>query len=97
MYTATMLYTFKTSNFPEACAIWQRVVFERAQKQAGFVRMQFLTNCPEAMAIGTWQDKSFAEAFMQTGVFRELMAQLESHCSALPMPKVWHLECFAGD
>jgi hypothetical protein len=42
MYTATMQYHFTAESFDQACT------------QKGFVRMQFLTTRPKALAIGTW-------------------------------------------
>jgi len=94
MYTATMIYKFKANDFAGACALWQRHVLESARNQPGFVRMQFLVDSPQAMAIGTWQAKSHAEAFMQTGVFQRLMAELTQFCDSPPIPHIWDLLYF---
>ncbi len=94
MYTATMLYHFKEASFDLACEIWKSHVLQAASNQEGFVRMQFLVASPEALAIGTWQEKVHAEAFMKTGVFTRLMFELETLCAASPQPKVWDLHFF---
>ena len=95
MYTATMNYRFKPEDFEKACALWEYHVFDAARGQAGFVRMQFLIDKPQAMAIGTWQKKADAEAFMNTGVFKRLMAALEGYCDGQPSPHIWELKYFA--
>jgi hypothetical protein len=94
MYTATMHYHFVPDRFEQACALWEKHVITAARSQNGFVRMHFLTAAPEALAIGTWQSKSDAEAFMKTGVFTRLMADLEVLCTEPPLPKVWELKYF---
>lgn len=94
MYTATMEYTFRPEAFDQACQIWREVVLDAAARQPGFVRMQFLTSQPGALAIGTWQDKASAEAFMRTGVFKVLMDRIESLCAARPQPRTWELAWF---
>jgi quinol monooxygenase YgiN len=94
MYTATMQYRFRQGSFGLACEIWRKQVLEHARSQPGFVRMQFLTAEPDALAIGTWREKADAEAFMQTGVFIRLMAELESLCDGRPQPRIWDLRYF---
>ena len=95
MYTATVEYEFKEELFQDACSIWEENVFNLARKQNGFVRMQFLTASPKALAIGTWQDASYAQAFMQTGVFKDLLGKLRPLLVEEPRPRVWDLACFA--
>jgi quinol monooxygenase YgiN len=90
LFTATMHYRFRPEGFAAACEIWRRHVIEAAKAQPGFVQMQFLVAEPEAMAIGTWRDKSNAEDFMKTGVFVRLMAELEGLCATPPQPRVWN-------
>lgn len=70
MYTATMRYEFTESDFEFGCNLWKTLVFEEAKKAHGLIRMQLITAKPTAFAIGTWEDKKFAEAFMRTGVFK---------------------------
>jgi len=94
MYTATMVYEFKEDQFDRACELWNEHVLTRAAKQPGLVRMQFLTAAPTAMAIGTWEDSSSAQAFMQTGVFKTLMEILEPLLAEQPKPRIWDLKYF---
>ena len=95
MYTATMLYRFKDDSFETACEIWKTQVMEHAKSQPGFVRMQFLTAKPQAMAIGTWEDNADARRFMETGVFKGLMAQLQDHVTGQPQQTIWDLRYFS--
>ena len=95
MYTATVEYVFKKETFQDACRIWEESVLDLARKQEGFVRMQFLTAPPRALAMGTWQDASSAQAFMQTGVFNELLKKLQPMLVGEPKPQIWDLACFA--
>jgi quinol monooxygenase YgiN len=95
MYTATVLYEFKEERFGEACRIWETSVLELARRQEGFVRMQFLTASPRALAIGTWRNSSYAQAFMQTGVFKDLLEKLKPMLVGEPRPQIWDLACFA--
>ena len=94
MYTATMLYTFKDESFDAACEIWDKEILEHAKGQPGFVRMQLLTARPKAMAIGTWQDNANARAFMETGVFKNLVAKLQGMMSGQPQQTIWDLRYF---
>ena len=94
MYTATVLYEFKEDAFQEACEIWERDILDLAARQPGFVRMQLLTAPPRAMAMGTWEDPSCAQAFMQTGVFRDLLEKLAPLMTNEPRPEIWDLRCF---
>ena len=95
MYTATMLYRFKDDSFDEACEIWKNEVMEHAQKQPGFVRMQFLVARPNALALGTWEDSAHARRFMETGVFKRLLASLSSMVTTNPEQTIWDLKYFA--
>jgi heme-degrading monooxygenase HmoA len=95
MYTATMLYRFKDDSFEAACEIWKTQVMEHAKGQPGFIRMQFLTAKPQAMAIGTWKDNADARRFMETGIFKRLMAQLQDHVMGQPQQTIWDLRYFS--
>lgn len=95
MYTATMNYEFKEECFDQACGIWKDLVITSAQIHPGFVRMQFLSAKPKAMAIGTWESDEFAHKFMETGVFKKLMEKLESMVEEKPVPHKWELLYFA--
>jgi len=95
MYTATMLYHFTDESFDTACETWKNEIIEHARVQPGFVRMQFLAARPRAMAIGTWEDNSHARKFMETGVFKRLMSQLEGLMVKQPEQAIWDLKYFA--
>ncbi len=95
MYSATVIYEFREESFEEACLLWEKEVFTLAVKQPGFVRMQFLTAPPRAMAMGTWEDESYARAFMQTGVFKRLLEKMKPMLASDPRPQVWDLRYFA--
>lgn len=94
MYTATMRYQFHEDAFDEACALWRTTVLDEAKKAPGLIRMQFLTAKPVALAIGTWREKSFAEDFMRTGVFKRLMERLKAKNAAEPKSELWTLDSF---
>jgi hypothetical protein len=96
MYTATMLYRFTDASFEEACALWRTRILEHAKEQPGFVRMQLLTAPPRALAVGTWQSAEDARRFMETGVFKTLMASLSGMVVGTPEQSVWELKFFAG-
>jgi hypothetical protein len=46
------------------------------------------------LAIGTWEAKEHAEAFMRTGVFAVLKDQLGPFLAGDPSPRLWTLEAF---
>ena len=94
MYTATMRYQPKAEHFEAALAAWKRLVLEEAKKAEGLVRMQLLRGDNVFLAIGTWKDKSFAEAFMQTGVFKTLTQELDGMLVEKPSPELWTLDAF---
>jgi len=95
MYTATMLYHFKEDSFETACEIWKDQILEHAKSQPGFVRMQLLTARPQALAIGTWAGNADARRFMETGVFKKLMGELQAYVASPPQQTIWDLRYFA--
>ena len=97
MHTATMRYKFKPQYFEAACGIWKNIVLEEARKAPGLVDMYFLVNKPTALAIGIWEDKSYSETFMQTGVFKRLLEHLVNMTAEDPKPELWTLECSVND
>ena len=96
MYTATMHYRFKPGHLDEACLLWEREVLSHAKTQNGYIRMQFLVDRErsEALAIGTWKRTEDAHAFMQTGVFKQLMIRIQDILADEPSPHVWELHFF---
>jgi quinol monooxygenase YgiN len=95
MYTATMVYHFKDESFDAACEVWKQEIIEHAKNQPGFVRMQFLAARPKAMAIGTWENNASARGFMETGVFKKLMAKVQPMMAEQPQQTTWDLKYFA--
>jgi quinol monooxygenase YgiN len=89
MYSATMKYIFKPEGFEEGCRLWKEIILDKAARAEGMVRMQFLQSSPAVLAIGTWKEKSYAEAFMQTGVFRDLKQKIEPLLAEDPQPDHW--------
>jgi len=96
MYTATMMYHFKDEAFDLACEVWKNEILDHARSQKGFVRMQFLTARPKALAIGTWEDNRYARAFMEMGVFKRLMGRLQAMVAEQPQQTIWDLKYFAS-
>jgi len=95
MYTATMEYAFQESNKNQICTLWRNQVLKLAEKQPGFIRMQFLCSKTHAMAIGTWEDESYAQDFMKTGVFVKLMERFATLLTEDPRPRIWELKYFS--
>ncbi len=90
MYTATMRYYFKPEDMVSCIEKWQEKVLEVAEEQEGFVRMQFLAKQDgEAMAIGTWDEKEYAEKFMKTGIFKDILKEFEPYMTKQPVPEIW--------
>lgn len=96
MYTATMIYPVKQDATGDFVKIWEEKILNLAKGQTGFVRMQLLTRDKEIMAIGTWTEKSHAEAFMALGSFKELMAAVKDLLTADPKPTIWNLSAYAS-
>jgi len=46
------------------------------------------------MAIGSWKEKSFAENFMKTGVFKDIMANFGDLLEERPINKTYDLRYF---
>jgi len=86
-----MKYTFKPEGFEEGCRLWKEIILEKAVHAEGMVRMQLFEAVPVALAIGTWKEKSYAEAFMQTGAFKELKLKIGPLLAEQPKPEHWKL------
>ena len=96
MYTATMLYPVKSEFMEDFVGLWEDKILNLAITREGFVRMQLLTGEDEALAIGTWKDKTFAEQFMALGPFKDLMAAVGEYLRGNPAPTVWNLAAYAS-
>lgn len=89
MFTAIMDYEFLPDKFDDACRAWQEIVPEAAEGREGLVSLQLLAAAPRARAIGTWEEKRFAEAFMATAIFKRLKERLEPFLVRRPEPTTW--------
>lgn len=94
MYTATAHYQFKDNAIDEAALIWKEEILDLAKHQPGFVRMQFLVQGCDALAIGNWESQKDAQAFMQTGIFVQLKKRLEALSKREPIVTHWQLKYF---
>ena len=96
MYTATMIYPVKQESMQDFVSLWEEKILNLAIRQDGFVRMQLLIRNGEAMALGTWTDKSDAEAFMALGPFKDLMAAVSDLLTGDPSPTIRDLAAYAS-
>lgn len=96
MYTATMIYPVKSESIQDFVSLWEEKIMNLAIKQTGFIRMQLLIRDGEAMALGTWTDKSNAEAFMALGPFKDLMNAVSGMLTGDPAPTIWDLAAYAS-
>ena len=94
MHNAQIVYKFKKGVLEEGVKIWEEAVYNKIQAAEGFVRVQLYTREDEMMAIGTWEDKSYAENFMKTGVFKDIMASFGALLEEQPVNKVYELRYF---
>ena len=94
MHNAQIVYKFKKGLLEDGLKIWEESVYKKIQEAEGFVRVQLYTREDEMMAIGTWQEKSFAENFMKTGVFKDIMASFGELLEEQPINKVYELRYF---
>ncbi len=96
MYTATMVYPVKEEFMEDFIRLWGKSIQNLAIDQPGYVRMQLLTREGEAMALGTWTEKSHAEDFMALGAFKNLMAAIKDMLNGDPKPTIWNLSSYAS-
>lgn len=94
MYIATMKYTVKPEAMDDFTQAWKKEILELASRQPGFIRMKLLVHKDTAMAMGTWEEKRYAEAFMALGSFKELMAKVADMLTGTPIPTVWTLAAY---
>lgn len=94
MYNAHIVYKFKEGQVEEGVKIWEEGVFNKISKAQGFVRVQLYTSGDEMMAIGSWEDKSYAEAFMRTGVFKDILTSFGDLLIEQPVTKSLDMRYF---
>ncbi len=96
MYTATMIYPVKNESMEEFINLWEDMILNQAIRQPGFVHMQLLTRDAQAMAIGCWTEKKYAEEFMALGPFKKLMDEVERFLTDKPKPTIWTQSAYAS-
>jgi len=94
MHNAQIVYKFKEGKLEEGVKIWEEAVYNTICKAEGFIRVQLYTGIDEMMAIGTWKEKVYAENFMKTGVFKDIMESFGELLVERPVNKVYELRYF---
>ncbi len=94
MFASTMRYKFKEGKGREGSKIWNDIVFHTGMEQEGVISLQILLNEDEALAIGIWDGEEYAQRFMKTGIFIDLMNKLESILLKKPQAERWEAEAF---
>ncbi len=93
MYVATMKYHFVEGSLESACEIWRKAVLERAVLQKGFIRGFIMTSpSGRAIAVGMWEDKSFADEFMKTGVYKDLLSDFSTMLVLNPVHEAYEMK-----
>ena len=94
MYNAQISYKFKENMLEKGVSVWKEAVYNKITKADGFIRVQLYTSGNEMMAIGSWEEKSYAETFMKTGVFKDLMQTFGEYLEEVPVNKTYELRYF---
>ena len=94
MHNAHIVYEFKEGKLEEGLKIWEEAVFDKIKHAEGFIRVQLYTNKNEMMAIGSWEEKKYAEDFMKTGVFKDIMGSFGDLLVNSPVNKTYELRYF---
>lgn len=78
MYTAIMHYQFHPHHLEAGVKLWLDQVADTIVQQPGFISVQFFHEpSGKAIAIGQWEGQAYAEAYMATGVFAQLLKGYE--------------------
>ncbi len=96
MYNAMIRYKFKEGMTNDGVTIWKNVVYQTIINHPGFMRVQAYSRpvVNEFIAIGSWQDKKYAEEYMRTGVFKLLMENIKEYLAEDPVSGEYFLEAF---
>jgi quinol monooxygenase YgiN len=94
MHNAHIVYKFKQGQLEAGVKIWEETVYKKIKSADGFIRVQLYTSDDEMMAIGTWEEKSYAEAFMKTGVFHNVMESFKALLESTPVNTNYNLRHF---
>lgn len=90
MYTAIVRYFFEPSAMEEAIVLWEAEVLSKVQAQPGFAGVQLYAGPEgEVLAIGSWEAQEYAQAFMRTGVFKDLTERLAPLMTRNPEMGPW--------
>jgi hypothetical protein len=93
VYVAVMRYHFREESLERACEIWKEAVLERATGREGFIRAFIMTGTGgKALAVGMWEDKRYADEFMKTGVFKELLSDFTDMMVANPEHEAYEMK-----
>ena len=94
MHNAHIIYKFKKGKLEDGVKIWEEAVCDKIKEAEGFVRVQLYTCDDEMMAIGTWEEKAFADDFMKTGIFKDIMTSFGELLEERPINKTYELRFF---
>lgn len=95
MYTAIARYFFRPEALEEAVALWEAEVLEKVQAQPGFAGVQLYVQAEgQVLAIGAWEAPEYAQAFMRTGVFKELTERFAPLMTQPPEQGPWEQRHF---
>lgn len=93
MYTAIMNYYFKLEFVDQGVALWKKKIGEVVVSQPGFIHAQLYSGeNGSVIAIGSWENRSDAEAYMKKGDFAELLKALEPMMEKPPQGSNYKLE-----
>ena len=97
MFATSVRYKFKPGTVEKAVELWKKSVFEPGLEQEGVVALEFMTkDNDEALAVGIWQEEKYAQAFMKTGIFIDILATFEDLLIEMPQPERWNLSAFGA-
>ena len=94
MYNAQITYKFKEGKLEEGIQIWKEGVYNKIIDAEGFIRVQLYAKDNEMMVIGTWEDKTYADNFMKTGVFKDVMGMFDGMLQERPVNQMLELIYF---
>lgn len=94
MYNAHMIYKFKEGQLEKGIEIWKEAVGDKIKEAEGFIRVQLYSKDNEMMAIGSWENKTFAETFMKSGIFKDIMGNFGDLLTETPINTSYELRHF---
>ncbi len=95
MYTAIARYFFRPEVLEEAVSIWEAAVLDKVRKQPGFAGVQLYVHPDgQVLAIGSWEAPEYAQAFMATGVFKDVTERFAPMMTRPPEQGPWNRRHF---